>query len=241
MSIRDHRRGADFHREGEDFQRSLATVYNRLYLLWQGTLIRHTNLRVISATAFQRLDQPQAVSILIFDMDDTVESFPALLEALVVEHMIEDPWSRIFLTPQPHLDQTSLQAAGQTLFARPLHSQQPRNLILVEVLMMGSIPDQWKIDTIEQMIVYSMSPVNRDMLLHLTDLGVECIDRQCLLTLNGRHATETGEQHWVPDGSILTVKVWQDEQIEDPITNDEVNRMEDEDSESSMNEPNQHA
>ena len=218
MSLRDNRRPADFHAEGRDMQHSLALLYHHLYVLWQGELIQDTKVLLLGAPAHERLDQSQPVLMFKYDMGDSIlAGFPSLLEAIVTEQMTEDSWYKQFLAPHPSVDQMSFNADGQILLLRPLPFQQPRNMVLVEVMQMPDQSNAWKMEQIEMMFIFCVPPVDRILLLRQVDLEPECAQRECLLMLNGQHVTQVGEWHPLPDGSVLRVFIWFDDQTDQRV------------------------
>ena len=216
MGIRDNRRRADFHEEGRAMQRSLATLYHHLFVLWMGEFLRDRKILILGAPAHQRLDRPQSVQLLDFEMgDDPADGFPAVLEALVVEYMTEDQWSKQFIELHPSTKDMTFAKNQQMLAVRPLTIFQPKNMIIAEVMQIPRPPAHGGIDQVDQMIVFAFSPIDRSQMLQLVDLHQECDQDNCLVLVNGIHATETGERHLIPDGSTLRIFVWQAEQDED--------------------------
>ena len=208
MGIASQRRHADFHGPARLYQEALATMFHHLYHLQKGETLTSSQVIIVGATAFQNFAGPQAVSILSYDLGtDISEGFPSLIEDLVLNDLTEDHWSKFFLEPHPSVSQTTLPQTGQILFLRPHAVHQPLHCFLAEVFLMDE-PGKPTLELAEMILQYGRTPTNRDTLLRLTEQHGACLQAECLLILNGRHVTERGEPHALPDGSTLQLMIW---------------------------------
>ena len=225
MGIATGRRHADFHLSARMLQESLARTLHHIWHLQKGEAIRETKVTILAATAHQRMDKPQALSIFTYDLGNTIdEGFPSLIEELVLQDLTEDHWSKFFLIPQVTIRDAFFPQTGQTLVLRPHESYQMKNSLITEVLIMD-VPGEPQLEVMEMMMLFSFSPVDRTSLLGLAELRADCSQFECLVVLNGRHVTEMGERHWVPDGSFMKILIWVEPQratrgTSDDLTND---------------------
>ena len=214
MGIATGRRHADFHLPARLFQESLTRAMHHLWHLQKGDNIAHTKVTLVAAPAHQRPDRPQGISIFSYDLGLSVdEGFPSLIEELVLQGLTEDHWSKFFLIPQIAIRDSLIPQTGQTIVLRPHETYQPKNSLVIEVLAMGA-PGEVQLEPVDMMMVFSLSPVGRTLLLRLAELAKDCEQLECLLLLNGRYVTEQGEFHWLPDGSFMQILVWMDVQHE---------------------------
>ena len=208
MHMQTHRPAEDFLLEGIAIQEAIAETYHNLYVTMGCDQIREREVLVIAAEAYHRMDRPQATIHLTYDLGSNfLEGLPQLLEELVAGHLSEDPWSKFFLEPQSAVGTLTMNTNRQVFFMRPWRNQQPRNFILVETLMITNFR-QNLMESLGTSIIYSFSPADRDGLLHRSHVDDECQRHECVLVLNDRHVTETGERHLVPDGSVLRIFIW---------------------------------
>ena len=208
MHIQTNRPAEDFHSEGVAIQESIAETYHNLYMEMNCEVIRKRQVLVIAAEAHQRLDRPQATIHLAYDLgDEFLEGLPQLLEELVTGHLLEDPWSKFFLEPQRAVHTLMMDTSRQVLLMRPWKNQQPRNIILVETILITNVR-QNLMESLGTSIIYSFSPSDRDGLLRRSHVAEECQRHECVILLNDRYVTEMGEQHWIPEGSIMRIFIW---------------------------------
>ena len=198
-----------FHCDAYCMQRSLASTYHYLHQLQHGDRITGMKILIISATAFQNVQTPQAVSMMHYDLGDSHrDGFPQLIASLLVQSLTEDLWSKQFLVPHHTVSLLDVDQTDHILFLRPMYLEQPKRIILVQVDSLTEFEGRRIINMLEMMFIFSHTPADRDGILRAADLAPECERHECLVILNGRHMTEQNEQHFVPDGSACKIYVY---------------------------------